>query len=54
MPVNLKTTGSSVDYTASTQGKKFVVLLTFKATEIKATATVKDWEEDGGSSEEIQ
>ena len=33
---------------------KFVVLLTFKATEIKATATVKDWEEDGGSSEEIQ
>ena len=32
----------------------FVVLLTFKATEIKATATVKDWEEDGGSSEEIQ
>lgn len=55
MPVNLKTTGSSsADYTASTQGKKFVVLLTFKATEIKATATVKDWEEDGGSSEEIQ
>ena len=54
VPVNLKTTGSSVDYTASTQGKKFVVLLTFKATEIKATATVKDWEEDGGSSEEIQ
>ena len=55
VPVNLKTTGSSsADYTASTQGKKFVVLLTFKATEIKATATVKDWEEDGGSSEEIQ
>lgn len=55
VPVNLKTTGSSsADYTASTQGKKFVVLLTFKTTEIKATATVKDWEEDGGSSEEIQ
>ncbi len=55
VPVNLKTTGSSsADYTASTQGKKFVVLLTFKATEIKASATVEDWKEDGGSSEDIQ
>lgn len=55
VPVNLKTKdASSGAYTASTQGKKFIVTLTFKATEIKATATVKDWEEDGGSSEEIQ
>ncbi|CDB82776.1 predicted protein [Bacteroides clarus CAG:160] len=54
VPVNLRTTGSNADYTASTQGKKFVVLLTFKATEIKASATVEDWKEDGGSSEDIQ
>lgn len=54
VPVNLKAKPDQSSYTASTQGKKFIVTLTFKATEIKATATVKDWEEDGGSSEEIQ
>ena len=52
--VNLKQSANQASYTASTQGKKFIVTLTFKATEIKATATVEDWEEDGGSSEEIQ
>lgn len=54
VPVNLRVKSNDGLYTASTQGKRFVVTLTFKATAIQATATVKDWEEDGGSSEDIQ
>ena len=54
VPVNLKQKGSNNAYTASTQGQKFIITLTFKATEIKATATVEDWKEEGGSSEDIQ
>lgn len=54
VPVNLKKKSDSSAFTESTQGRKFVITLTFKATEIKATATVEDWKEEGGGSEDIQ
>lgn len=53
VPVNLKATGGGA-YSGDTQGKKFVVTLTFKATEITAVATVQPWTEDGKGEEEIQ
>lgn len=53
VPVNLKKTAGTA-YTGTTQGKKFVVTLTFKGTKIEALATVEDWTEDGNSDAEIQ
>lgn len=53
VPVNLTKTGGGA-YDSNTQGKKFMVTLTFKATEIKALATVQPWTEDGKGEEEIQ
>lgn len=42
------------DYAGDTQGNAFEITLTFKATDIQATATVKDWTEGGNSEIEIQ
>lgn len=53
VPVHLKKTGGEA-YNQDTQGKKFVVTLTFKATEIKALATVQAWTTDGKGDETIQ
>lgn len=53
VPVNLKTTANA-DYTGDTQGKKFEVTLTFKATEIMAQGAVTDWVSDGQGGEVIQ
>lgn len=36
------------------QGKSLTITLVFKAAEIKATATVKDWADGGSANEEIQ
>lgn len=41
-------------FSGDTQGKAFEVTLTFKATEIVATATVTDWVKGGNSEVEIQ
>lgn len=53
VPVHLKKTGGTA-YTGTTQGKKFIVTLTFKGSKIEALATVEDWTEDGNSDAEIQ
>ena len=42
------------DYAGDTQGNAFEITLTFKATDIQAMATVKDWTEGGNSEIEIQ
>lgn len=54
VPVHLKKTANGEVYNLDTQGKKFVVTLTFKATEIKALATVQEWTSDGKGDETIQ
>lgn len=54
VPVNLKATGGSTTYTGDTQGQKFVITLTFKATEIQALGAVTDWVDAGESNETIQ
>lgn len=41
-------------FSGDTQGKAFEITLTFKATEIVATATVTDWVKGGNSEVEIQ
>ena len=41
-------------FSGDTQGKAFEVTLTFKATEIVATATVTDWVKGGNTEVEIQ
>lgn len=41
-------------FSGDTQGKSFEITLTFKATEIKAKATVTDWVKGGSASAEIQ
>mgnify|MGYP000668825462 CR=1 FL=1 len=46
--VDLKDTSSST-FTGDTQGKAFEITLTFKATEIQAKASVKEWENAGTS-----
>lgn len=53
VPVGLLNTLSAA-YAGETQGKAFEVTLTFKATEIKAKATVSPWVLDGTSSPEIK
>lgn len=52
VPVGLLTNASAT-YAGETQGKAFEITLTFKATEIKAKATVSPWVLDGTSSPEI-
>lgn len=55
VPVNLKRASNGTSaYTGDTQGKKFVVTLIFKATEIQALGSVTDWVADGESGETIQ
>ncbi|MCI1681549.1 MAG: fimbrillin family protein [Bacteroides sp.] len=54
VPVNLKATAGGAAYSGNTQGRKFVVTLTFKSTEIQALGSVTDWVNDGGGSEVIQ
>ena len=41
-------------FSGDTQGKAFEITLTFKATEIVATATVTDWVKGGNTEVEIQ
>lgn len=52
--IGLKDVAGTADFTGDTQGKSFVITLTFKATEIQATATVTDWVEGGSAGAEIQ
>lgn len=52
--VNLKEAQTGSPFINSTQGKAFEITLTFKATDIQATATVTPWEEGGNSEVEIQ
>ncbi len=54
VPVNLKQKSDGTAYTGDTQGKKFEVTLTFKASEIMARGSVTDWVSDGQSGEVIQ
>ena len=51
--VDLKGTSSST-ITGDTQGKAFEITLTFKATEIQAKASVKEWEKAGTATGEIK
>ena len=51
--VDLKDTSSST-FTGDTQGKAFEITLTFKATEIQAKASVKEWEKAGTATGEIK
>ena len=51
--VDLKGTSSST-FTGDTQGKAFEITLTFKATEIQAKASVKEWEKAGTATGEIK
>ena len=51
--VDLKNTSSST-FTGDTQGKAFEITLTFKATEIQAKASVKEWENAGTATGEIK
>lgn len=52
--INLKGTDGLEAFSGDTQGKSFVITLTFKATEIKATATVAAWENGGEAGADIQ
>lgn len=52
--IDLKDTAGSAAFTGDTQNKSFVITLTFKATEIKAKATVGAWEEGGSAGAELQ
>ena len=52
--VDLKDAQTGSGFINSTQGKAFEITLTFKATDIQATATVTPWEEGGNSEVEIQ
>ena len=45
--VNLKGAGDATDYSESTAGQSFTVNLSFSATEIFATASVKEWTPQG-------
>ena len=45
--INLKQSGNSADFVDSTAGYSFYIELTFKATEIKAIATITPWENGG-------
>lgn len=47
--INLKQSGNSADFVDSTAGYSFNIELTFKATEIKAIATITPWK-DGGTT----
>ena len=47
-------TDEALPFTGDTQGKAFEITLTFKATEIVATATVTDWVKGGNTEVEIQ
>ncbi|MFR3488417.1 MAG: hypothetical protein ACLTTP_03505 [Alistipes ihumii] len=51
--VDLKDMSSST-FTGDTQGKAFEITLTFKATEIQAKASVKEWEKAGTATGEIK
>lgn len=51
--VDLKDTSSST-FTGDTQGKAFEITLTFKATEIQAKASVKEWGKAGTATGEIK
>lgn len=48
--INLKDTGNTTDFDENTVGSAFDILLNFKATEIKAQATITAWKE-GGTTE---
>lgn len=51
--VPLKVAIGGANFTGNTAGKKFEVALTFKATDIQATATVKEWTAGGEGSAEV-
>lgn len=53
VPVNLEASLGGA-FSGDTRGKAFEITITFKATEIKAKATVTDWEDAGSSDVEIQ
>ena len=52
--VKVNDTDEALPFTGDTQGKAFEITLTFKATEIVATATVTDWVKGGNTEVEIQ
>ncbi len=54
IPLKLKVAGGAADFAGDTQGKAFEISLTFKATDIQATATVTEWAEEGSTEVEIQ
>ena len=45
--INLKDTGNTADFSGDTKGAAFDILLNFKATEIKAMATITPWVDKG-------
>lgn len=52
--VKVNDSDEALPFTGDTQGKAFEITLTFKATEIVATATVTDWVKGGNTEVEIQ
>lgn len=52
--VKVNDSDEALPFTGDTQGKAFEITLTFKATEIVATATVTDWVKGGNTEVEIR
>ena len=52
--IDLKGENDTDAFTGNTAGYAFTVTLNFKATEIKATATVTDWKEGGETTVDVE
>lgn len=53
VPVTLKVSTGGADFVGNTAGQKFEVVLTFTATNIEATATVKPWTPGGNGDVDV-